>query len=396
MKIAPAYKNLAIHVKDASRAVGVCRNVLDPVRKTELAGQIKTEYARLREEHSTRQTQKKFLPITEARQRGLKTDWSQRRVTTPSFLGTKVFEDFDLNELKKTIDWSPFFMAWELAGKYPRIFDDPKIGVEARKLFDDAQTLLKEIITQKLLKAKAVIGFFPANSVGDDIVVYTDDARKKIRVVFHTLRQQTAKSDDKPAGPSDREAGRPYYALADLVAPKDSNVKDYIGGFAVTAGIGAKELSAHYEREHDDYKSILVKALADRLAESFAERMHQLVRMKYWGYVPDENLSNEDLIHCRYMGIRPAPGYPACPDHTEKELLFDLLDTEKNTGIHLTESFAMMPAASVSGIYYSHPDAKYFWLGDIDKDQVIDYAARKEWDVKTVEKWLGPNLGYKI
>ena len=396
VKIAPAYKNLAIHVKDASRAVGVCRNVLDPVRKTELAGQIKTEYARLREEHSTRQTQKKFLPITEARQRGLKTDWSQRRVTTPSFLGTKVFEDFDLNELKKTIDWSPFFMAWELAGKYPRIFDDPKIGVEARKLFDDAQTLLKEIITQKLLKAKAVIGFFPANSVGDDIVVYTDDARKKIRVVFHTLRQQTAKSDDKPAGPSDREAGRPYYALADLVAPKDSNVKDYIGGFAVTAGIGAKELSAHYEREHDDYKSILVKALADRLAESFAERMHQLVRMKYWGYVPDENLSNEDLIHCRYMGIRPAPGYPACPDHTEKELLFDLLDTEKNTGIHLTESFAMMPAASVSGIYYSHPDAKYFWLGDIDKDQVIDYAARKEWDVKTVEKWLGPNLGYKI
>ena len=384
VKIAPGYKNLATHVKDASRAVGICRNVLDPHKRAELTEQIKKEYARLREEHSTRQAQKKFLPIGEARRRGLQTNWQERKVTKPSFLGTKVFEDFDLNELKKTIDWSPFFMAWELAGKYPKILDDPKIGVEARKLFNEAQAFLKEIIDQKLLKARAVIGFFPANSVGDDIIVYTDDTRKKIRAVFHTLRQQTAKFDDKP-----------YYALADLVAPKDSKVKDYIGGFAVTAGIGAKELSARFEREHDDYKSILVKALADRLAESFAERMHQLVRMKYWGYVPDENLSNEDLIHCRYTGIRPAPGYPACPDHTEKELLFDLLDAEQNTGIHLTESFAMMPAASVSGIYYSHPDAKYFWLGDIDKDQVSDYAARKKWDVKTVEKWLGPNLGYK-
>ncbi|MBI5149795.1 MAG: methionine synthase [Candidatus Omnitrophica bacterium] len=384
VKIAPGYKNLAIHVKDASRAVGICRNVLDPNKRAGLAEQTKREYVRLREEHATKQAQKKFLPIGEARRRGLQTDWQERQVTKPSFLGTKVFEDFDLNELKRTIDWSPFFMAWELAGKYPKIFDDPRIGAEARKLFDDAQALLKEIIARKLLKAKAVIGFFPANSTGDDIIVYADDTRKKIRAVFHTLRQQTAKFDDKP-----------YYALADLVAPKNSKVKDYIGGFAVTAGIGAKELAARFEREHDDYKSILVKALADRLAESFAERMHQLVRMKYWGYVPDENLSNEDLVHCRYTGIRPAPGYPACPDHTEKELLFNLLDVEKSTGIHLTESFAMMPAASVSGIYYSHPDAKYFWLGDIDKDQVSDYAARKKWDAKTVEKWLGPNLGYK-
>ena len=384
VKIAPGYKNLAIHVKDASRAVGVCRNVLDSHKRSELAGQIKTEYARLREEHATKQAQKKFLPVGEARRRGLQTDWTQRQVTRPSFLGTKVFEDFDLEELKKTIDWSPFFMAWELAGKYPRILDDPAIGVEARKLFNDAQALLKEIIARKLLKAKAVIGFFPANSVGDDIIVYTDEGRKNIRAVFHTLRQQTVKFDDKP-----------YYALADLIAPKDSKVKDYIGGFAVTAGIGAPELSTQFEREHDDYKSIMVKALADRLAESFAERMHQLVRMKYWGYVPDEKLSNEDLIHCRYTGIRPAPGYPACPDHTEKEQLFNLLDVEKNTGIHLTESFAMMPAASVSGIYYSHPDAKYFWLGDIDKDQVIDFAARKGWDVQAAEKWLGPNLGYK-
>ena len=385
VKIAPAYKNLVIHVKDASRGVGVCRNVMDPGKRAELTGQIKTEYARLREEHSTRQARKKFLPIGEARRRGLRTDWRQRQVIKPSFLGTKVFEDFDLDELKKTIDWSPFFMVWELAGKYPRIFDDPKIGAEARKLFDEAQAFLKEIVAGKLLKARAVIGFFPANSVGDDIIVYTDDSRKKIRAVFHTLRQQTAKSDDKP-----------YYALADLIAPKDSKVKDYIGGFAVTTGIGARELSTRYEREHDDYKSIMVKALADRLAESFAERMHQSVRMKYWGYVPDENLSNEDLVHCRYTGIRPAPGYPACPDHTEKELLFKLLDAGKNAGIHLTESFAMMPAASVSGIYYSHPDAKYFWLGDIDKDQVIDYAARKKMPVKEVERWLGPNLGYKI
>ncbi|MBI3618065.1 MAG: methionine synthase [Candidatus Omnitrophica bacterium] len=384
VKIAPAYKNLVIHVKDASRGVEVCRNAMDPGKRAELTGQIKTEYARLREEHSARQTRKKFLPIGEARRRGLRTDWRRRQVIKPSFLGTKVFGDFDLDEIKKTIDWSPFFMAWELAGKYPGIFDDPGIGTEARKLFDDAQELLREIIAQKLLKAKAVIGFFPANSAGDDIIVYTDDSRKNIRTVFHTLRQQTVKFDDKP-----------YYALADLVAPKDSKVKDYIGGFAVTTGIGARELAARYERDHDDYKSIMVKVLADRLAESFAERMHQLVRIKYWGYVPDENLSNEDLLHCRYAGIRPAPGYPACPDHTEKELLFNLLDAGENAGIHLTESFAMMPAASVSGIYYSHPDAKYFWLGDIDKDQVIDYAARKEWDVTTVEKWLGPNLGYK-
>ena len=287
-------------------------------------------------------------------------------------------------------------MAWELAGKYPKIFDDPKIGGEARKLFDDAQAFLKEIIAKKSLKAKAVIGFFPANSVGDDIVIYTDDGRKNVRTVFHTLRQQTAKTDDNPAGPSDREAGRPYYALADLIAPEDSKVKDYVGGFAVTAGIGARELAAQFEREHDDYKSILVKALADRLAEAFAERMHQLVRMKFWGYAPDENLSNEDLIHCRYTGIRPAPGYPACPDHTEKETLFDLLGVEKTAGIHLTENFAMTPAASVCGIYFSHPDAKYFWLGDIDKDQAVDYAGRKKWDVKTAERWLGPNLGYKI
>ena len=396
VRIAPAYKNLVIHVKDASRAVGVCRNVMDPGKRTELTAQTKTEYARLREEHAARQTRKKFLPIGEARRRGLQTDWWQRQVTKPSFLGTKVFEDFDLTEIRETIDWSPFFMAWELAGKYPKIFDDPKIGGEARKLFDDAQAFLKEIIAKKSLKAKAVIGFFPANSVGDDIVIYTDDGRKNVRTVFHTLRQQTAKTDDNPAGPSDREAGRPYYALADLIAPEDSKVKDYVGGFAVTAGIGARELAAQFEREHDDYKSILVKALADRLAEAFAERMHQLVRMKFWGYAPDENLSNEDLIHCRYTGIRPAPVYPACPDHTEKETLFDLLGVEKTAGIHLTENFAMTPAASVCGIYFSHPDAKYFWLGDIDKDQAVDYAGRKKWDVKTAERWLGPNLGYKI
>jgi len=385
VKIAPGYHGLTIHVKDASRGVGVCRNLMDPGKRAELTAQTKKEYVRLREEHAARQTRKKFFPIGEARRRGLQTDWQERQVIKPSFLGTKVFEDFDLNEIQKTIDWSPFFMAWELSGKYPKIFDDPKIGVEARKLFDEAQAFLKEIIARKLLKAKAVIGFFPANSAGDDIVVYTDDTRKKIRAVFHTLRQQTVKFDDKP-----------YYALADLIAPKDRKVKDYLGGFAVTAGIGARELAAQFEREHDDYKSILVKALADRLAEAFAERMHQLVRRKYWGYVPDENLSNEDLIHCRYLGIRPAPGYPACPDHTEKELLFNLLDVEKSTGIHLTESFAMMPAASVSGIYFSHPDARYFWLGDIDKDQVSDYAERKGWDVKTAERWLGPNLGYKI
>jgi 5-methyltetrahydrofolate--homocysteine methyltransferase len=275
-------------------------------------------------------------------------------------------------------------MAWELPGKYPNIFKDPKVGAEAKKLFDDAQKMVDEIITQKLLRAKAVIGFFPANSVGDDIELYTDESRSRVLTVFHTLRQQI-KHDETP-----------YYALSDFIAPKSTGVKDYIGGFAVTAGLGMDELVAKYEKDNDDYRSIIAKAIGDRFAEAFAERMHELVRKQYWGYVPDENLSNEDMIKCLYQGIRPAPGYPACPDHTEKTLLFQILDAQKRTGIRLTENYAMLPASSVSGLYFSHPQSKYFWLGPITKDQVVDFAARKNVDVQYVEKWLAPNLGYDV
>ena len=371
-----------VHVKDASKSVGVCRSLIDIKLKKEFAAKTKQDYVRLREEHATRQSSKKYLRIEEARTKGVKCDWSKIAVTKPTFLGTKVFPDYDLRDIATRIDWSPFFMAWELPGKYPNILKDPKFGAEAKKLFDDAQTMLEEIMSKKLLTAKAVLGFYPANSVGDDIEVYTDDSRKKILTVFHTLRQQI------------QHDGSPYYALSDFIAPKSTGVKDYIGGFAVTAGLGMEKLVEKYEKDNDDYRSIITKAIGDRLAEAFAERMHELVRRKHWGYAADEKLTNEEMIRCLYQGIRPAPGYPACPDHTEKRLLFQILDAEKNTGIHLTENFAMLPASSVSGLYFSHPQSKYFWLGPIDKDQVIDFAARKKMDVKTVEKWLSPNLGY--
>ena len=382
VKIDPAYHGPVIHVKDASRSVGVCRSLLDPKLRKEFAAKTKQDYVKLREEYATRQSARKYVKIEEARTKGVKTDWTKITITKPSFFGTKVFADHDLKDIRPRIDWSPFFMAWELPGKYPNIFKDPKVGVEAKKLFDDAQVLLDEIISKKLLTAKGVIGFFPANSVGDDIELYTDDSRKKILTTFHTLRQQI-KHDDTP-----------YYALSDFIAPKSTGLKDYIGGFAVTTGIGMEKLVAKYEKDNDDYDSILVKALGDRLAEAFAERMHELVRKQFWGYVPDENLSNEEFIKCQYQGIRPAPGYPACPDHTEKTLLFQILDAQKNADIHLTENYAMLPASSVSGLYFAHPNSKYFWLGPIDKDQVIDFAARKKMDIKTVEKWLAPNLGY--
>jgi 5-methyltetrahydrofolate--homocysteine methyltransferase len=284
-----------------------------------------------------------------------------------------------LEDLIDYIDWTPFFHTWELRGSYPRIFDDKVVGAEARKLFDDAQQLLKKIIDGKLLKAKGVIGFWPANSVGDDIVLDVNGET----TIIHTLRQQTEKA-----------AGEPYYALSDFVAPKETGIQDYFGGFAVTTGIGCDELVAQYEKDHDDYNSIMVKALADRLAEAFAERMHELVRKEYWGYAKDESFSNEELIKEKYAGIRPAPGYPACPDHTEKDTLFRLLDAEKNAGINLTESYAMYPTAAVSGFYFAHAESRYFGLGKIAKDQVEDYAKRKKMDLEVVERWLSPNLGY--
>jgi len=275
-------------------------------------------------------------------------------------------------------------MAWEFKGHFPKILDDPQQGGEARKLYADAQQLLDEIVRQKLLKARAVVGFFPANSVGDDIEVYADESRKDVVTVFHSLRQQAVKYD-----------GRPYYALSDFIAPRSTGRPDYLGGFAVSAGFGTAELAEKYEKDHDSYRGILVKALSDRLAEAFAEHMHQRVRTKYWGYAPDENLTNEELFQCRYQGIRPAPGYPACPDHTEKPLLFGLLNVEQTTGIRLTENFAMIPASSVCGFYFSHPAAKYFWLGKIALDQVQDLARRKGMPVPDLEKWLSPVLGYE-
>lgn len=383
VKIAPCYKGLVVHIKDASRCAQLSRQLLDGEQKTVVTGQIQAEQQAAREEFDRRRSETKFLTLAEARGKGLKTDWSQALLTPPEFLGTRVFDHFDLSEIREKIDWSPFFMAWELKGHFPKILDDPQQGGEARKLYADAQQLLDEIVRQKLLKARAVVGFFPANSVGDDIEVYEDESRKDVLTAFHSLRQQAVKYD-----------GRPYYALADFIAPRSTGRPDYLGGFAVSTGFGTAELAEKYEKDHDSYRGILVKALSDRLAEAFAERMHELVRTKYWGYAPDENLTNEELFQCRYQGIRPAPGYPACPDHTEKPLLFGLLNVEQTTGIRLTENFAMIPASSVCGFYFSHPAAKYFWLGKIALDQVQDLARRKGMPVPDLEKWLSPVLGY--
>ena len=286
-------------------------------------------------------------------------------------------------ELRKYIDWTPFFSAWELKGKYPDIFTDKLVGREAKKLFDDARDLLDKVIKEKWIKAKAVIGLWPANATNDDIEIYTDNSRKKTLGTFHCLRQQFEKT-----------GGQPYLSLSDFTAPKDSGVEDYFGGFAVTTGLGLEKWTAKFEKDHDDYNSILIKALADRLAEALAERMHERIRKEFWGYAKDENLDSSSILQEKYQGIRPAPGYPACPDHTEKKLLFELLHATESAGIALTESYAMYPASSVCGLYFSHKDSKYFGLGKIGNDQVREYAQRKEMDVKTIEKWLAPNLNY--
>lgn len=384
IKIALAFPNgFTIHVKDASRSVGVARNLMDPKLKKDFVEKTRKQYEGLREEHASRQSEKKFLTIDDARQRKMASDWKTIPVTKPSFLGIKALKNYDLRRIRERIDWSPYFQAWELQGKYPQILKHPELGAEATRVYNDAQKMLNDLITYKQLTANGVVGFFPANSVGDDIEVYTDDSRKKVLTVLHNLRQQAEQPD-----------GRPYYSHADFIAPKDSGVKDYIGAFAVTTGIGLDEIVKKYKVDHDDYKAIMATALADRLAEAFAEHLHERVRKEFWGYAPDENASNEDIILGKYVGIRPAPGYPACPDHTEKGLLFELLDATKNTDITLTESYAMFPTAAVSGFYFAHPKSKYFAIGRIAKDQVADYARRKGMDLATAEKWLRPNLGY--
>jgi len=384
VKIAQHYKGPVVHVLDASRSVPVAGSLLNPELNGNFMTLLDAEYALIREQHANRSIVKEYVTIETARENRIPIAFKKEDVTKPQFLGVKVIENYDLEDLAACIDWTPFFQTWELHGKYPAILSDEVVGVEATKLFADAKTLLQLIIDEKRLTATAVVGLWPANSVGDDIEVYADERRDVPLTTVHHLRQQNKKA-----------RGQANYCLTDFVAPKETGIADYIGGFAVTAGLGIEKWVQYYEENHDDYNSIMMKALADRLAEAFAERLHQLVRTDFWGYAADENLSNEDLITEKYRGIRPAPGYPACPDHTEKALLFNLLDATNNTGIILTESFAMYPTAAVSGWYFGHPESKYFGLGKIERDQVEDYAARKGMNLEDTERWLSPALAYE-
>ena len=382
VKIEPGYNGATIWVPDASRSVSVCSSLLSHEQRSGYIEGIKQEYEKVRVQHRDKKGQP-LLKLVEARKNGLKTDWKHYHPPQPGFIGLKVFKEYPLQELVPCIDWTPFFQTWELSGRYPAILHDAVVGEAARNLFQDAQEMLKIIIGEKWLKANAVIGLFPANSVNsDDIEIYADESRTKLAMTFHNLRQQNVKPQ-----------GNPNQCLADFIAPKDSGVKDYIGAFAVTAGIGIDARVKAYEEKHDDYNAIMLKALADRLAESFAEHMHMRVRREFWGYAKGENLDNEALVAEKYRGIRPAPGYPACPDHTEKGTLFGLLKASE-VGITLTESFAMLPAAAVSGFYFSHPESGYFAVGKIGKDQAEDYARRKGMSLAVVEKWLAPVLGY--
>lgn len=386
VKIDPNYSGPVVHVLDASRSVPVVSGLLNENidERRKFVQDIKTEYLNLREDYIKRKSGKNLISLDKARENKLKINWENGAVKKPAKTGITVLNNFDLNVLRKYIDWTPFFMVWELKGKYPSIFEDENVGAEAKKLFDDANSLLDKVILEKSLTANGVIGLFPANSVGvDDIEIYTDEARSGVKRTLHSLRQQNQKS-----------SGEPNIALADFIAPKETEVKDYIGMFAVTAGIGIEKLIEKFEKDFDDYNKIMIKAIADRLAEAFAEHLHELVRKEYWGYSENENYSNEELIKENYIGIRPAPGYPAQPDHTEKPILFSLLDAENNSGIKLTESMAMYPAASVCGLYFSHPQAKYFNVGKIEKDQVLDYHRRKGMNLIEIERWLSPILNY--
>jgi 5-methyltetrahydrofolate--homocysteine methyltransferase len=391
VRIAPHYGESVVHVLDASRAVGVVSTLLNSATKAKFDATTRTDYARLREEHAGRAREKKVLAIEKARENRLTTNWSLYQPPVPEFLGPRVLSSAPdkksarsvaLKILIGYIDWSPFFHAWELRGRYPAILDDKIVGAQARELFADAQALLGRIVDERLLTARGVFAFWPANSSGDDVEIYRDEDRDEVMARFRFLRQQMQKP-----------AGQPNYCLADFIAPKESGKADYLGGFAVTAGIGADELARRFQAEHDDYNAILTKALADRLAEAFAEYLHEEARIA-WGFGKEEGLTKEEIIRERYRGIRPAPGYPACPDHVEKRTLFDLLGAEANTGITLTESFAMHPGASVCGFYFSHPESRYFTVGKIERDQAMDYASRKGTHLGEVEKWLAPNLSY--
>ncbi|MGA2570241.1 MAG: methionine synthase [Terracidiphilus sp.] len=380
VKIAPNYSEPVVHVLDASRAVPVTTSLLSEEGRAGFVARHRAEYEAIRKAHAA--PRRSMVPIHAARARRTPIAWRAEDLPQPGFLGARALRDFPLATLREFIDWSPFLHVWELKGVYPRIFEDQKQGEQARQLFSEANALLDRIVEEKLLTARGVYGFFPANAVGDDIEIYADSARSTALARLHFLRQQ-----------SDREGSEPCRSLADFVAPKESGLADHIGAFAVTSGIGLKELCNQFRAAHDDYNAIMAEALADRLAEAFAECLHKRVRQE-WGYGRSENLSIEDLIHEKYRGIRPAPGYPACPDHTEKGTIWHLLDVAKNAGIELTESYAMWPGSSVSGFYFAHPESRFFSLGKIDRDQVEDYAQRKGMTVAEVERWLGPNLGY--
>ena len=382
VKIEPGYDGATVWVPDASRSVGVCSNLLSDQQRAGYIAGVKQEYENVRLQHKEKKGQP-LLTLAQARKNGWKTDWRQYLPPQPNFIGLKTFTKYPLEELVPCIDWTPFFQTWELSGRYPAILQDPVVGEAAHNLFQDAQAMLKVIIAEKWLQANAVIGLFPCNSVNsDDIEIYSDESRVKVLAIFHNLRQQNVKPQ-----------GNPNQCLADFIAPKESGVKDYIGAFAVTAGIGIDARVKAFEEKHDDYDAIMLKALADRLAEAFAEHMHLRVRKEFWGYAKDEDLDSQGLIAEKYRGIRPAPGYPACPDHTEKAALFELLKAPE-VGITLTEGFAMLPAAAVSGFYFSHPDSRYFAVGKIGKDQAQDYARRKAMTLTEVERWLAPVLGY--
>jgi len=384
VKIEPGYAGPVIHVLDASRAVGVATALLNPAQKSQLLADTRAEYEDIRVRRAERRQEAKKQTLEQARANKPTIDWKATPVPTPTFLGVRTFDDVALGELVPRIDWTPFFQTWELAGHYPGILTDPKVGEAARNLFRDAQQMLEKVVSERWLRARAVVGIWPAGSDGaEDIHLWSDTARTQQVATLHTLRQQLVKSD-----------GRANFALADFVAPEDSGVSDFMGLFAVTTGIGLPERVAEFESVHDDYSSIMLKALADRLAEAFAEHMHERVRRDLWAYAPHEHLDNAAIIKEQYQGIRPAPGYPACPDHTEKATIFRLLEATERAGITLTESFAMLPASAVSGTYFWRPEAQYFGVGKVERDQVENYARRKKMAFDEAERWLAPNLAY--
>jgi 5-methyltetrahydrofolate--homocysteine methyltransferase len=384
VKVDPKYHGPVVWVKDASRSVPVAASLLSDAQRPAFMADVRTDFDSIRERHSARQASRPMASLEKARANASPIEWDGYVPPVPAE-PHRVFDDYDLAELRPYIDWQPFFNAWEMRGKFPDILNNPVSGEAARKLWDDAQAMLDRLTEERWLRARGVVGLFPANRVhGEDIEVYADESRSAVRMTLHHLRQQ-----------GEHRRGLPNRSLADFVAPKETGIPDYVGGFAVTAGHGVQERIMAFKAELDDYSAILLESLADRLAEAFAERLHERVRKELWGYAPEESLDNVGLIKEQYDGIRPAPGYPACPDHTEKALLWELLDVEAATGIQLTESMAMWPGAAVSGFYLSHPESQYFVLGRLAQDQVADYARRKGWTLKEAERWLSPNLGYE-